>query len=277
MAGTWSTLDVAVTGRAWRVGLRRPDARPPARPGTGSALSMAMLGELSAVIDRAADQGVALLTLEGGRDEFCSGMDFRDVANLPEGQTSRGLHEAFAGTLRRLAGSPLVTVAVVEGAALGGGVGLAAACDRVIATPTARFALPEALWGLVPALAGLYLKRRIGAHRAAAMALTTEPVTARTAETYGLVDEIVADGPADGAVRRLSLRLGRLPAGSAAAVKALFHGGLPMDPADEARAVDAITGLTDRPALRAGLRRYLETGVAPWASPASTDGKEPNP
>lgn len=269
MVETWSTLDVAVTGRAWRVALKRPDA--------GNALSMAMLGELSAVLDRAAEQGAVLLALEGGKGEFCSGMDFRDIVSLPDGQSSRRLHEAFAGVLRRLAGSPLVTVAVVDGAALGGGVGLVAACDRVIATPVARFALPEALWGLVPALAGLYLKRRIGAHRAAAMALTTEPVTATTAETHGLVDEIVADGAADGAIRRLSLRLGRLPAGSAAAVKALFHGGLPMDPADEARAIDAITGLTDRPALRAGLRRYLETGVAPWASPTSTDGKEPKP
>lgn len=268
MAGIWSTLDLAVTGRTWRVTLRRPEAR--------NALSMAMLAELSAVLDQAVAEGAALVVLLGGREDFCSGMDFRDVAGLSDAQTSRPLHQAFAATLRRLAVSPLVTVAVVEGAALGGGVGLAAACDRVIALPTARFALPEALWGLVPAMAGLYLMRRMGAHRAAALALSTEPITAKTAETSGLVDEIIPEGSADGAVRRLSLRLGRLPPGALPAVKGFFHHGLPVDPTEEARAVETITALTDRPALRADLRRFLDTGAAPWEARPSTDSKEPD-
>lgn len=255
--GAWTTIDLAVAARVWRVTLSRPDKR--------NVLSRTMLDEVSTVLDRAVAERAVMLVLDGGAGDFCAGMDFHELVGPGAPDDSRPLHEAFAGILRRLADSPLLTVARLDGAALGGGVGLAAACDWVIATQRASFALPEALWRLVPALAGLYLSRRIGRQRGCAMALITEPVTAATAAAWGLVDELVADAKAaEAALRRLSLRMSRIEPEAAQAVKSVF-GGLPtVDSLDEKRAVDAITALADQPGPRSKLKAYLETGRVPW-------------
>ncbi len=95
----------------------------------------------------AADEG-SVLMLRGSRAVFCRGMD---LAAATDGAIERGAR-AYASVLGALRSAPRPTVALVEGEALGGGVGLLAACDLVIASTSATFALPEALYGLVPAM-----------------------------------------------------------------------------------------------------------------------------
>jgi polyketide biosynthesis enoyl-CoA hydratase PksH len=93
----------------------------------------------------------------------------------------------------RLAGLARITVAVVDGRVQGGGVGIAAACDLVAGTPRAEFALPEALWALLPCSVLPFLLRRVGPQFARTMTLTTQPVPAGDALRHGLLDVLEED------------------------------------------------------------------------------------
>jgi enoyl-CoA hydratase/carnithine racemase len=222
----------------------------------------ALDGELLAALEMAlataaADQRPALiLTAEGG--VFSSGMDFGAVSALAGRVSSRPLHQAFARVLGQLAQLPALTLALVDGDALGGGLALAAACDVVIATDAARFGLPEALWGLLPANAAPVVARRVGLQAARRLALTTESIGTAEALRLGLADYHVADRDvAVGLLRRLCLRAGRVGPAGIASVKTCFR-RLAEDPAGYGDwALDAITASADDPALRQRLAVFL--------------------
>ena len=175
--------------------------------------------------------GAGVFVLDATGETFCSGLALNSV----DGQEWRPLVVAIGRLLARLAESALVTVAVVDGAAEGGGVGLAASCDRVIAGPRVSFRMTEVLLGLVPALVLPVVARRTGAHRAYSLALTAEQVSSRAAYELGLADVSCADP--DSELRRT---LRRLRAADTAALRALkryyaelpdlglsVHGGVP--------------------------------------------------
>ncbi|UJR87262.1 MULTISPECIES: enoyl-CoA hydratase-related protein [Sandaracinus] len=188
-------------------------------PTRGHALDDIGLDALcGALRESARDASSRIVALEGSAGTFCIGMDL-DAA------TGRGTRSftprKYADTLALVAEVGVVVVAVVDGRALGGGVGLAAACDLVFATPRATFALPEALLGLVPAIASPPLVRRVGFQRAYRLALTTEPVDAARALALALVDE-VHENPEDG-LRRLARRLRHVEPAAIAAIKAHFR------------------------------------------------------
>ncbi|NUR28322.1 MAG: enoyl-CoA hydratase, partial [Catenulispora sp.] len=100
---------------------------------------------------------------------------------------------AFFDLLTRFTQAPVIVAAAVDGRVAGGGVGLVAACDFVVATEASTFGLPEALWGLLPCCVLPFLIRRVGFQRAHAMALTTRPVAGAEAAAWGLVDETGPD------------------------------------------------------------------------------------
>ena len=101
-------------------------------------------------------------------------------------------------------------VAVVDGRAIGGGMGLACACDWVLATERSTFALPELLWGLVPAIIWPIITDRMAPHVARQWTLTAHARSAAEGLAVGLVDDLVADGQLDAAVRRATRMLRRL-------------------------------------------------------------------
>lgn len=255
-----SNDDVVLVTKAsphtWKLTLNRHERR--------NALSRAVMTGVERALARAVEEGAALVVIDGGGDgDFCSGMDFTEFVGPDRPSDSRAIHEGYARLLRALASAPLLTLARIDGRATGGGLGLAAACDWVVATRRSRFSMPERLWRLVPAVAGLYVGRRAGRRAAAALALTTEAIGVEAAAARGLVDEIVENAEAaDTAVRRLSLRLSRLHVEGARAVRDLL-GDLPSA-AEEARAVDTITALTDDPGIRAAIDDFVTTGRPPW-------------
>src|SRR6202034_925702 len=102
----------------------------------------------------------------------------------------------MARMLAHLHSLPMLTVALVEGGAFGGGAGLAAACDMSIATADARFAFSEVKLGLVPATVSPYVVAAIGARRARALFASGRTFDADAAREFGLVDEVVADAEA---------------------------------------------------------------------------------
>jgi polyketide biosynthesis enoyl-CoA hydratase PksH len=148
---------------------------------------------LSQALRAALLQGTHLVLVGSAPEVFCTGLDLAvDGADMAEGAAL--LTSGFAELLIDLWQAPLPTLAVVDGPALGGGMGLVAACDRIIATPQATFGLPEMLWGLVPAIIWPTITTRLTTPRARWWALTGRARTATEALAEGFVDEVVPSG-----------------------------------------------------------------------------------
>lgn len=139
------------------------------KPAERNRLSADLVTATTGALDRAeAGEHTRFFVLDAIGPTFCAGADLGD----PSDQRWRLDLAPARELLARLRGSRLVTIAVVDGAAIGGGVGVAAACDQVIVGRKARFRLTEVLLGLLPAMVLPVLAERIGVHRAYTMALT---------------------------------------------------------------------------------------------------------
>lgn len=185
-------------GAAW-IELRADD---PAKPAT---LDLRVLDELAEAIERASSSDVrAVIVSSPGSKYFVVGANIKALQTLDRGTmdewVSRG-HEVF-GRLERL---PLLTIAAVDGVALGGGLELALACDVIVATETSRFGLPEATLGLIPGWGGTRrLTARVGRGTAMRMMLTGHALNAVDARSAGLIDLLVPDAAAlDAAVAEM--------------------------------------------------------------------------
>jgi enoyl-CoA hydratase/carnithine racemase len=194
-----------------------------------------------------------LVALAGEPDVFCEGGALDD----PEEPRPR----RFAALLAALERDPRPVIALVDGAAMGAGVGLAAAADLVLATPRARFALPETLLGLIPAMVFPVLARRLGVPRARALALGGEPLSAQDAHRCGLVDEVTED--LEAALLRHARRLSRMDPQALALVKGLVAGSYPTPAGYEEPAAAALLDQMRRPETQERIRRFL-AGDTPW-------------
>ncbi|HXP33136.1 MAG TPA: enoyl-CoA hydratase-related protein [Acidimicrobiales bacterium] len=154
-----------------------------------NALSGAVLGQLQAVATELHDDPPGAVVLWGGRRIFAAGAD---IVELPEsGADAVGAN--FAGALGALAALPRITIAAVNGYALGGGLELALACDLRVCGENARFGLPEVLLGVIPGGGGTQrLPRLIGASRAKELIFTGRQMRAEEALAIGLVNRVVA-------------------------------------------------------------------------------------
>ncbi len=197
---------------------------------------------------------VFVLTAEG--PVFCTGMD---LSALEDTERPGGTADVLWELLTGLAASRLLTVAVVEGRAVGGGVGLASACDFVIAGPEASFRLTEMLIGLVPALIMPFVVARTGEHRMMRMTLLAERYDAGAARDLGLADE-VTDRPWE-AVRRLLLALRRMPRDNVGELKSCRRrlNPPPADYAEHARRLIERTAAD--PLVRVRIERLRAQGV----------------
>jgi methylglutaconyl-CoA hydratase len=142
-------------------------------------------------------EGVRIAFVRGEGGAFSAGADvdwMREAADLTESD-NREDAMALARMLKALHALPMLTVALVEGPAFGGGAGVAAACDVAIATQDARFSFSEVKLGLIPATISPYVVAAIGPRAARALFATGRIFDAAYAERIGLVDEVV-EGPA---------------------------------------------------------------------------------
>jgi enoyl-CoA hydratase/carnithine racemase len=166
---------------------------------------------MAAQLERSANAFVVML--EGVPGRFCLGMDFV-TALAPDTRTARRTAMrrhlgAFAHCLKLLLESPRPTLAVVDGPAIGGGLGLAAACDFVLATTRAHFGLPEALYGLAPAIIRPALLTRLTPQQINLMLFTCHSRSAAQAAELGLVDQVVPTEQLDDARRGVVRQLRR--------------------------------------------------------------------
>jgi len=139
---------------------------------------------------------VRVVFLRGEGATFCSGLDLDWMQVAADWTEADNREDAMAvgEMLKALADIPAFTVALVQGAALGGGAGLVAACDAAVATADAQFAFGEVRTGMIPAMIGPYVVAAIGARAAGALFGTGRTFDAAHAERIGLVHEVV-EGP----------------------------------------------------------------------------------
>jgi isohexenylglutaconyl-CoA hydratase len=171
-------------------------------PATRNALNDAMLAGIRTALDLvAADRSIRALVLRGAGGNFSAGGDFGQfkalMATAPADPDPIVLsNRAFGALLERLTTCEAPLVALVEGAAMGGGFGLAATCDLVLATGDARFAMPELTLGLPPAQIAPFVAARLGQATALRLMLTGARLDADEAARVGLVDEVAPDAAA---------------------------------------------------------------------------------
>lgn len=174
------------------------------RPATRNALAPDVVDALAAAVDQAAaDPAVRALVLRGAGGFFCAGgnvgnfQDRLDAAPsphaAPDADPVAARNRVFGRFMQRLAALPVPVIAVVEGAAMGGGMGLACAADLVLATQDAKFALSETQLGIIPAQIAPFVVARTGLRAAMRMGLTGERASGALAERLGLVDALAAD------------------------------------------------------------------------------------
>ncbi|MEV6116053.1 enoyl-CoA hydratase-related protein [Streptomyces sp. NPDC052109] len=258
-------MDVA-PGRTLRVERQRETLRVVIdRPDRNNSINDTLMRDLHAALDEAeGDPTTRLVVIEGSGPVFCSGMDFGDAADsnrADDGLAARG-GQVFYGLLKRLASLPRVVVSVVDGRVTGGGVGIAAASDFVYASARSSFALPEALWGLLPCCVLPFLIRRTGFQPAYAMTLSTLPVTAEHAARIHLVDEVMDD--ARPALRRLASRLTKIDTSVVADGKRYFEQLRQPAERHEQVAVTEFARLMSSPVVRGRIAGFAQNQLMPW-------------
>ncbi|MFH9857967.1 enoyl-CoA hydratase-related protein [Streptomyces sp. NPDC017202] len=239
------------------VALDRPDAQ--------NSIDTAMIRELHAALDTAeADPDCRVVVLTGGDGVFCTGMDLLGAAaeGRPDRERAARGGAEFLGLLKRLTLTPRVVVATVDGRVAGGGVGLVAASDFVLATPRSTFSLPEALWGLLPCSVAPFLIRRTGFQKAYAMSLSTLPVTADQALLSGLVDQLADQ--LQPALRRLAFRVTKVEGATVGDLKRYFAKMWIITPEVERTAIDEFARLMSSDGVGRRIADFAERQRFPW-------------
>jgi methylglutaconyl-CoA hydratase len=173
------------------------------RPAVFNAFDELMIGELDAAFATLIDDAdVRVIVLAGAGKHFSAGADLQWMQRAAQATQEWNLQDArrFAGMLHRIASSPKAVVARIQGAALGGGVGLTCACDIAIAADNANFSVSEAKFGILPAVIGPYVTNAVGKRQAQRLALTTTRIGAAEALAIGIVQQVVTLDALDAAV-----------------------------------------------------------------------------
>lgn len=252
-----STLRIHDDGHLRTITLNRPERR--------NALTPEMQDELIAAFSDATSARVVLLA--GAGESFCAGLDIdvlKKMADLSPEQ-HRVEAERTARMFRALWECDVPTIALVHGAAMAGGTGLATLCDFTLAAPEAMFGYTEARIGFVPALVSAYLRLQVGDKQARSLLLTARRFGAVEAHSLGLVTEVVAREELQTRVQALAAELMTLSPESLRATKRLLR-------AQQAAGLDTALGLAmeanaasrQTADFREGIAAFMEKRKPAW-------------
>lgn len=253
-------LQVRRDGPVEHVTLNRPDVR--------NAFNDEVVAELRQWADGlTSDPGVRVVVLGGAGPVFSAGADAAWMARMAAASREDNERDALATTamLRAINGLPVVVIGRIQGAALGGGAGLAAVCDIVVADEAAVFGFTEVKLGILPAMISPFVLPKIGVSAARELFLTGARFDAVRARAIGLVHAVVPIDQLDAAVAKYVAEvLTASPTGIAAA-KALIPKVWGRSP-EEVAALTAATIAAQRgsPEGQDGLRAFLERRPAGW-------------
>jgi enoyl-CoA hydratase len=204
------------------------------RPDRLNAIGTDTLAALDAALTQLeADASVRAFVVTGEGRAFCAGADIDELARLDGAAGFARFVRAFTDVLDRLERNPKPSVAAIDGAAFGGGLELALACDLRAASDAARLAVPEIQLGLLPGAGGTQrLPRLIPRGVALQMLLTGSPLGAVEAHRLGLVNELSGDSPAVVVAMRLARELAAGPPLALGAAKHLVQRGATLSLTD---------------------------------------------
>lgn len=223
-----------------------------------AALDPDAVSDLARALHDALAGPAPVVALVGAADDtFCLGLAIGATVEGPPPT------QAFADLLATMQMAPKPLLAVVDGRAIGGGMGIACACDWVVATDRSTFALPELLWGLVPAIIWPVITDRMAPHVARQWTISAHTRPAAEGREVGLVDDLVPSDQLDRAVARATRMLRRLDPTALVAFRQW---------ARRARHHDLPVALGDGAALTAAMMREPTT-LQRWQ--AFTDGDTP--
>lgn len=182
----FQTIRLAVDEKVARITFARPEVH--------NAFNATMIAELAQVFDQVKTEvSVRVVVLTGEGKSFCAGADINWMREIIDYSYEQNLSESLllAEVLHKLYSFPKPTVAMVNGAAIGGGNGFLSACDIAVAAEEAHFGLSEVKIGLVPAAISPFVIRKIGESKAREYFLTGKRISAKKAQEIGLVNQIV--------------------------------------------------------------------------------------
>jgi methylglutaconyl-CoA hydratase len=264
---TFTHLVVRRDGPVEHLTLSRPEVR--------NAFNEEMIAELSAwALSRHADVSLRAAVLRGAGPVFSAGGDLAWMAKTVDYTREENLRdaEALSQMYSRLDTLPFPLVGCVQGAALGGGSGLAAVCDIVVAATDAVFGFTEVRLGIVPAVISPFVVAKIGRSAARQLFLTGARFSADRAREIGLVHAVVGPEALEDEVRRVVDGVLACGPEAVAAAKALIR-RVASGPSAEAAGLAAETLADARvsPEGQEGLRAFLQKRRAAWRQDAGDE------
>ena len=240
--------------------LNRPDVR--------NAFNEDLIRELSAWAESVTPDGpVRVAVLQGAGSVFCAGADLQWMSRMVGFSREENLEDArFAADMFRLLDAvPIPLIGRIHGAALGGGSGLAAVCDVVVAAEDAVFGFTEVTLGILPAMISPYVVRRIGLSAARELCLNGARFSAARAHQIGLAHEVVAAERLDLAVEKYVQSFLKAAPSAVARTKRLLTDVYGRRPEDVmAMTVDAIATQRVSPEGQDGMRAFMEKRPPKW-------------
>ena len=234
-----------------------------ARPERRNALSLELMNQLTDALEAVgADTQAVIIAADG--PAFSAGHDLGEMVDRDAGFYTE-LFDRCTVLMETIHRVPQPVIAKVHGVATAAGCQLVAACDLVVAAESARFATPGVKIGLFCSTPMVPISRAVGRKRAMEMLLTGEPIDARTAQDWGLVNRVVADEELDAAVDRLIGQIVRFSPTVIGIGKEAFYSQIELD---EHRAYDltkAVMSSNARlPDAHEGITAFLEKRTPEW-------------
>jgi methylglutaconyl-CoA hydratase len=269
--GHYATLHTHTDGGILTLTMNRPEKR--------NALNPTMMEELTHALEAAGENPACeVILLTGAGEAFCAGLDLEHLealnAKTPEEHRTDSIR--VARLLRTLYDTPKPTIAVVHGAAIAGGMGLATICDFTLATPEAKFGYTEVKIGFIPAIVSAFLRGQIGDKHVRDLLLTGRLIKAPEALELGLLTQIVAEPELMQEARGLAKRLLCNSPAAMQATKRLLseHAHHHLDEEIE-RAIDANVEARTTEDFKEGVRSFLEKRKPDWPSRAASRATTP--
>jgi enoyl-CoA hydratase len=232
-----------------------------------NALNLAMLEQLIVALKRAAaDKNVrAVLLTSAVPSRFSAGLDLREVIGKSREQVRAFLDKLYVelADVQYVLGKP--SIAVVNGAARGGGMTLAISCDVIVAGESASFGYPEIDLGLVPAIHFVHLPRIVGRHRAFELLFSGRAFGANEAAGLGLVSRVLPDGRADEEAKMLAKSFAAKPPNTMRLARAAFMRANDRDyRSGIGEAVELFCNIAVSAEAQEGLRAFAEKRAPSW-------------
>ena len=265
---TYETLTIEITGAVARIWMNKPERR--------NAFDETLIEELTEAITSLAQRDdVRALVLAGRGASFSAGADLGWMKR--QGSASAEDNKADAVAMGRmfmtLRNCPKPVIARVQGAAIGGGMGLVAACDIVIATPEAFFATSEVRLALIPAVISPFVAAAIGERQCRRYFLTAERMSAMEAQALGLVHLVADKDELDAVVERVLKDISKGAPQALTEAKALVTriAGRTQDEDLIAELAEVIAERRATDEAREGLSAFLEKRKPGWISQPSQE------